>query len=118
MGIFRTTSVFCLVVFFLMCSYSQHAHASPIRASRNKRAIMHHCKGYMRKHLNIPFLDPDDSECCKVVKKCNVKAICDAFTADDLADISLHRWANITHACHNKLTEGTDCAGMFLLVIS
>ena len=114
MVISKTTMVFCLVVFFLICSYSQHTRAT---TETDKKNIIDHCKGNMRKHLHDPFLH-STSVCCRVVRMCNVEAICNAFTSEELADISLARWAKVTHVCGNALRKGTNCAGMFLLVIS
>ena len=117
MGIAKTTTMFCLVVFVLISSCLHHARASRSRASIEKEAVMEHCKTYMRRTLPNPFID-HGGQCCQVVRGSgNLQAICNEFTADELAHISLARWAKVTHACGNALPEGSNCAGLFLLII-
>ena len=117
MGIAKTTTMFCLVVFVLISSCLHHARASRSRASIEKEAVMEHCKTYMRRTFPNPFID-HGGQCCQVVRGSgNLQAICNEFTADELAHISLARWAKVTHACGNALPEGSNCAGLFLLII-
>ena len=113
MGISKMTTVLFLVVFVLISSYS-----STSKASLDSLIIMHNCEQHIRKHLHIPIID-HKCECCLQVRRLpNVTAVCDAFTAEDLAKISLANWAKVTHKCGKALPEGTNCAGMFSLVIN
>jgi hypothetical protein len=110
--------VFLLVVFVVISSCSHHALAMQSQFPKEKEAIMRHCEGYMRKHFPIPFLDHNHT-CCIVVRGTHdLLAVCKEFTAQELEKISLPRWAKVTYACGNKLPEGSDCAGLFSLIIS
>jgi hypothetical protein len=118
MAVVKTATVFWLVVFVVISSCSHHALAMQSQFPKEKEAIMRHCEGYMRKHFPIPFLDHNHT-CCIVVRGTHdLLAVCKEFTAQELEKISLPRWAKVTYACGNKLPEGSDCAGLFSLIIS
>jgi hypothetical protein len=117
MAVVKTATVFLLVVFMVISSCSHHALAMKSEP-QEKFAILAHCEGYMRKHFPIPFLERNHA-CCLAVRGTNdILAVCNEFTAQELEKISLPRWAKVTYACGNKLPEGSDCAGLFSLIIS
>ena len=108
----RVVAMFYLVVSVTFSSFPNHTWASKSRAAIEKDEVMEHCKFNIRKGAHWPF-EPSHACCQVVTRSVNLLAICNAFTAADLAQINLPRWAAVTHSCGNALHEGDNCAGSF-----
>uniref|UniRef100_A0A8I6XPJ6 Bifunctional inhibitor/plant lipid transfer protein/seed storage helical domain-containing protein n=1 Tax=Hordeum vulgare subsp. vulgare TaxID=112509 RepID=A0A8I6XPJ6_HORVV len=106
----RVVVVFYLLILVSVSLCPNHARASMSRAQIEKGEVMEHCKLNIRKGAHWPF-DPSHACCQVVTHSLNLLAICNAFTAADLEQINLARWAAVTRSCGNELHQGDNCAG-------
>ncbi|KAF6986131.1 hypothetical protein CFC21_003918 [Triticum aestivum] len=103
----RVVAMFYLVVSVTVSFFPNYTWASKSQAAIEKDEVMEHCK-FTRKGAHWPF-EPSKACCQVVMRSVNLLAICNAFTAIDLAQIDLQRWAAVTHSCGNALHEGDNC---------
>lgn len=65
----------------------------------------------MEKNFGSPWHVKHGSRYCEKVREANVVDICQQFTEEDEARITLWKWVVVTRKCGNRLDTGFDCAG-------
>ncbi|KAI5020106.1 hypothetical protein ZWY2020_044994 [Hordeum vulgare] len=101
----RVVAAFYLLVVVTVSFFPNHTWANE---------VIEHCKFNIRKGAHWPF-EPSHACCQVVTRSLNLLAICNAFTAADLAHINLARWAAVTRSCGNALHEGDNYAACYIL---